>query len=123
MPEVKFCPPVIAQGAEASLGLRLAAKEARAAFKMIHGGKPDPVYKPNRPKTKYDGRHTKVSLAGATLMATTKDNPRKPGTFGYRSMAIIMRHPGLTLEDYLSYGGRMNDLRWDIEHNNVEVMK
>lgn len=48
-----------------------------------------------------------------------KDNPRKEGTHGHRSFALIK--DGMTVEAYLTAGGRNNDLRWDIDHKFVEL--
>lgn len=48
-----------------------------------------------------------------------KGNPRKEGTHGFNSYALIT--DGMTVEAYLAAGGRNNDLRWDIEKKFVEV--
>jgi hypothetical protein len=48
-------------------------------------------------------------------------NPRRKGSHGYRSLQIIIDNPGIITEDYLSKGGRLNDLRWDIAHGNVKA--
>lgn len=57
--------------------------------------------------------------AGKKIHAKVKVNPRRTGTHGFRSMAIILENDGLTYEQYIEKGGRNNDLRWDIEHDNV----
>ena len=49
-------------------------------------------------------------------------NPRKAGSLGFRSMAIVIAQPGLTYEDYIKAGGRANDLSWDIAHGNVIIL-
>tara|TARA_R100000656_G_scaffold117522_2_gene90925 strand:+ start:18406 stop:19110 length:705 start_codon:yes stop_codon:yes gene_type:complete len=46
-------------------------------------------------------------------------NHRKTGTFGYHSMQIIIDYPGISYEDYITKGGRPNDLAWDIERHHV----
>lgn len=62
------------------------------------------------------------SLSGLILWATDKctaGNPRREGSWGQKSLQIIINNPGLTLEEFLIRGGRTNDLRWDIQHGNV----
>jgi hypothetical protein len=62
------------------------------------------------------------SLSGLILWATdkcTEGNPRREGSWGQKSLQIIINNPGLTLEEFLIRGGRTNDLRWDIQHGNV----
>ena len=62
------------------------------------------------------------SLSGLILWATDKctaGNPRREGSWGQKSLQIILNNPGLTLEEFLILGGRTNDLRWDIQHGNV----
>jgi hypothetical protein len=61
----------------------------------------------------------KATAAGQTLKAGSSDNPRRAGSHGYRSLQIIIDNPGITTEDYLAKGGRLNDLRWDLAHGNV----
>lgn len=48
-------------------------------------------------------------------------NPRRAGSHGYRSLQIIIDHPGITTEEYIAKGGRLNDLRWDLAHGNVRT--
>jgi hypothetical protein len=48
-------------------------------------------------------------------------NPRRKGSHGYNSLQIVIDNPGILTEDYLSKGGRLNDLRWDIAHGNVKM--
>jgi hypothetical protein len=50
-------------------------------------------------------------------------NHRKTGTFGYHSMQIIIDHPGISYEDYITKGGRSNDLAWDIKRYHVVARK
>lgn len=49
----------------------------------------------------------------------TSENPRRPGTHGHRSWEIAEQNPAI--EDYIKAGGRMNDLRWDIERGWAEI--
>lgn len=67
------------------------------------------------------GRTSK--LAGKTIVASVKENPRRPGSHGFNSMNILIKAgaKGITTEEYLKAGGRMNDLNWDIEHGNAKA--
>lgn len=49
-------------------------------------------------------------------------NPRKPGSHGHKSIQVIIDHPGITTEEYLKTGGRLNDLKWDIDHKFVQAV-
>jgi hypothetical protein len=51
----------------------------------------------------------------------TYQNPRRKTSAGYRSLQIIIDHPGITSEDYVTRGGRLNDLRWDVDHGHVRA--
>jgi hypothetical protein len=51
----------------------------------------------------------------------TYQNPRRKTSAGYRSLQIILDHPGITSEDYVTKGGRLNDLRWDVDHGHVRA--
>lgn len=69
-------------------------------------------------------RGRKSNFDGMKLRAKegTTENPRREGTHGYKSMQIILDNPGISYEDFISQGGRANDLRWDIEHGNVVAL-
>jgi hypothetical protein len=43
-----------------------------------------------------------------------QNNPRKPGTHGWKSWNLVKE--GMTVSQYLAAGGRKNDLSWDINH-------
>lgn len=61
-------------------------------------------------------------LSGKMLVAKCEKNPRRDNTHGHKSMAIIMKHPsGITTENFLKAGGRLVDLKWDIEHGHVKA--
>lgn len=51
--------------------------------------------------------------------AAKKDNPRKAGSHGWKSMEIIRKKPGISYEDFINAGGRNNDLGWDVDKGNV----
>lgn len=63
----------------------------------------------------------KGSLAGKRLYATVDKNPRAAGSFGYKSMQIIMDTPGIVYEKYIEAGGRQKDFAWDVDHNWAEA--
>lgn len=75
---------------------------------------------PKEPKAEGAGPRGRVSkYAGKVLAAQVEANPRKAGSFGQRSLQIIMDNPGIKYEDYIAKGGRPNDLEWDIKHGSV----
>ena len=59
------------------------------------------------------------SYSGKKLYPLVKDNPRREGTCGYKSFALITK--GMTYEDFIAAGGRSRDLDWDVKHEHVEV--
>jgi len=63
------------------------------------------------------------SFEGKTIKLADgiKGNPRRQNTHGYNSMAIIIGHPGLTYEQFITMGGRRVDLAWDLVHGNVTL--
>jgi hypothetical protein len=60
-------------------------------------------------------------LSGKKLHSLKAENPRRAGTNGWRSMEIIIANPGISTEDFQAQGGRLVDLKWDIDKGNVEV--
>ena len=66
-------------------------------------------------------RGRKSNFAGKKLYPAEgiKENPRREGSHGHKSMEIIMKHNGITYDDFVAAGGRPQDLAWDIAHNNV----
>ena len=68
-------------------------------------------------------RGRKSRFAGRKIVLIKRDNPRRPGTHGWRSYEIL-RDAGrrnLTYEQYIEAGGRSNDLAWDLDKGHVEV--
>lgn len=59
--------------------------------------------------------------AGKRLFPADANNPRRKGSHGFHSLQVVIDNPGINHEDYLTMGGRNNDLRWDITHGNVLV--
>jgi hypothetical protein len=61
------------------------------------------------------------AFAGRKLFPAVATNPRRPDSFGFRSLALIFAKPGLTYEQFIAAGGRGVDLRWDVSHGNAKV--
>jgi DNA-binding MarR family transcriptional regulator len=59
------------------------------------------------------------NLSGKHIYRISKTNPRREGTHGYKSFALIK--DGMTFEAYRQAGGRNNDLAWDLDHGFVEM--
>lgn len=59
------------------------------------------------------------SLAGMVIYKKTDKNPRREGSIGFKSFALIRN--GMTYNQYIDAGGRNKDLRWDEEHGFVEI--
>jgi len=59
------------------------------------------------------------TLAGKKIYRLTKTNPRREGSCGYKSFAVI--RDGMTFEEYIEQGGRSSDLRWDVDHGFTEL--
>lgn len=81
--------------------------------------------KPKKAKATSNGRRGRNSMFdGRTfkVKAGTEKNPRREGTKGYASFAVMLASPnGIKYEDFLAAGGRRVDLAWDLVHGNVEV--
>jgi hypothetical protein len=63
-----------------------------------------------------NGKRMDPSLSITKLV---KDNPRRKGTAGFKSFALL--NNGMKVGTYLEKGGRAGDLRWDIAHGFVKV--
>jgi hypothetical protein len=61
-------------------------------------------------------------FAGKWIRRIVSENPRREGTWGWKSFEILIRHGAdMPYEAYIKSGGRLNDLKWDIDRNRVEV--
>jgi hypothetical protein len=69
-------------------------------------------------KTKTDLRNPKIA-ANAVIKKLVAKNPRRRGTHGYKSFAIIKS--GMTYQQFIRRGGRNRDLAWDIAKNRVRL--
>jgi hypothetical protein len=75
---------------------------------------------------KGDGRSGRTAgLAGKVLKAKVTDNPRRPGSHGFRSLQIIIDAGanGIPFEDYIKKGGRNVDAKWDIDHGSAVAVE
>jgi hypothetical protein len=96
--------------------------KANADSKKVHiqriKDKPAKVEKAQKePSEKKRGRES--ALAGKVLTAVKDENHRREGTGGYKTFAIILKHPGITVEDCITKGGRMVDIRWDLDRKHL----
>lgn len=58
-------------------------------------------------------------LANVVIYKKTDKNPRREGSIGFKSFALIRN--GMTYHQYIDAGGRNKDLRWDEEHGHVQL--
>jgi hypothetical protein len=66
---------------------------------------------------------TAGSLSKKMVRSVVKQNPRREGTMAYDAFQILLDLGGkpISFEDYVSKGGRRNDLAYDIVHGWAEV--
>ena len=67
-----------------------------------------------RMPTELDGKYIKSGLR--------QRNPRRPGSHGHRSLQLIIDAKVLHINDFLYLGGRIKDLRWDLERYRVKLI-
>ena len=76
-------------------------------------------------QSKYSWSHGKTagSLSKKMVRSVVKQNPRREGTMAYDAFQILLDLGGkpISFEDYVSKGGRRNDLAYDIVHGWAEV--
>jgi len=60
-------------------------------------------------------------FAGMRLFPKNEDNPRREGSYGYKSYEIIRKNPGITYEDFLKKGGRSKDFSYDFSPDLVRA--
>jgi hypothetical protein len=70
-------------------------------------------------------RGRKTVFEGHIIKSTKAENPRREGTNGHKSMAIILAFgdKGVSYADFIAAGGRRVDLAWDLDKGNVTVSK
>jgi hypothetical protein len=85
----------------------------------------DEDWRPVQQSKKSSGKSQRPSqrgaLSGKRLWPTCDSNPRKKGGWGWHSYNILLEKPGLTYEEYRESGGRLNDLKWDIDRARVRI--
>ena len=89
--------------AEAATGPGAGTKERKAKAPKAEGDS-----KPGR-------KAGSGSFAGMKLKSAVKENPRREGSHGHGSFQIVLENPGLTYEDFIAKGGRVQNLRKDVE--------
>lgn len=71
-------------------------------------------------ETTGEGRKGRISqFAGQKIYKLAKDNPRREGSHGHASFALITN--GMSYEKYLELGGRRQDLVFCVEKGHVEM--
>lgn len=60
-------------------------------------------------------RGRKSVLAGKKLTSACDENPRKAGSKGHASHAIVMENPGITYEEFRAKGGHPGYAKLDVE--------
>ncbi len=78
---------------------------------------------PGTRKTKSSGEPKgKLSkFSGRKLFPVSSTNPRRPQSYGFTSLQIIIDNPGISYEEFTNLGGRRQDLQWDIDHGSVNT--
>lgn len=117
---ISYFPPGIAEGLSE-------AEIANAKWAMSNGKQngsktaavevAEVIAKPSEKKEVVKGK-----FVGKTIRSLVTENPRREGTHGHISMAIVIKAKEISYEDYRAAGGRPNDLQWDIDHKNVEIV-
>jgi len=59
--------------------------------------------------------------ADDALGAGTYQNNRRKNSHGFKSLQLVIDNPGISHDEYVARGGRLNDLRWDLAHGNVKA--
>lgn len=75
--------------------------------------------KAKKASTKSNGSSRKFALTNHTLHKLVKENPRREGTFGYKSWEKIRN--GMTYQDAVEAGARNKDIRHDINMKRLEL--
>ena len=71
---------------------------------------------------KTDVQKPRGKYAGKSIRCLVEKNPRREGTKGFHSMGILINSSiPVSYENYISEGGRPNDLAYDIEKGHVEL--
>lgn len=105
---------------------KAAAKEAKApkasaATKKAEkaAGKPAKGTKKEEASEEEAGRGRNSAFTGKRIYRSSKENPRRPESFGWHSYNCIT--DGMTYEEYVKAGGRNVDLRYDLQKGFVKL--
>ena len=72
---------------------------------------------------KADIKKPRGKYAGKMIRCLVEKNPRRENTKGFHSMGILINSSvPVSYENYISEGGRPNDLAWDLEKGHVELV-
>ena len=97
----------------AKLGSKKASDEMELYREKVPATEPKKVAKP------------RGAFAGKMIKPLVTENPRKVNTkevCGYASFELLLKHGAdMPYEFYIKSGGRLQDLKWDIDHGWVEV--
>jgi len=61
----------------------------------------------------------KSAFSGKKIFKLAKENPRRNGSIGFKSFALIKN--GMSYEQYIAAGGRRQDLAFDLEAKHVKL--
>lgn len=93
--------------------LEAAAAWIKKNYKNINGDKVDISKRDHH----HPGKRSKYT--GKRIYKLIKTNPRRKGTWGWRSWEVIQH--GMSYEDFIAAGGRRVDLAWDESYGRVEI--
>lgn len=58
------------------------------------------------------------------LVPAVKENPRRKGSFGFKSLAVILKsRKPMQVAKAVDGGARLRDIHWDIEAGNLKLVK
>ena len=86
---------------------------------------PEPTKKPkaNRSLNGEETRGRKSFFKGRKLTTDLIVNPRRRESHGFNSLDIVIKNKGLTYEDFISKGGRRQDLAWDLAKGRIRFKR
>lgn len=84
-----------------------------------------PTKKPkaNRTLNGDETRGRKSIFKGKKLTTDLIVNPRRRESHGFNSLDIVIKNKGLTYEDFITKGGRRQDLAWDLEKGRIRFKR
>lgn len=102
----------------------VAVERVWRSLESIQERAPRAARAPGAPKGDTSAQHW-GKYAEKTITALVTENPRREGTHGHKSFAIILKAgaKGISYEDFLKAGGRRQDLAWDEARKAVKLTK